>query len=264
MTSPAVLPHSMSPGVMRIGVCQTPEILGNAEAAVSEVQRFAERAAVEEVDLLVFPECFLQGYLLTEEHIHSQAFDLSSARFEEVLKRMKALRPTLVLGLIERAGRRYYNTAVVIEDGQLRGRYRKTFLTSGESIFSRGDDYPVFDIDGIRFGINICYDAQFPEAAAAVAARGASVLLLPAQNMMRREKAIWWQGRHNEIRALRARETGMWLASADVTGKRDDRVGLGPTCFLSPSGEVTAQVPTGEVGMVTAEISRAGSRSAVR
>ncbi|MBW6436958.1 carbon-nitrogen hydrolase family protein [Actinoplanes hulinensis] len=245
---------------MRIGVCQTPEILGNVDAAVEVVQHFAERAAAEEVDLLVFPECFLQGYLVTEQHVHGQAFELGSAEFDRVLGRVKDLRPVLVLGMIERTGHRYYNTAAVIEDGRLLGRYRKTFLTSGESIFARGDDYPVFDVGGIRFGINICYDAQFPEAAAAVAAGGASVLLLPAQNMMRREKAIWWQGRHNEIRAHRARENNMWLASADVTGKRDDRVGLGPTCFLSPSGDVTAQVPIGEIGMVTADIPRPGRR----
>jgi hypothetical protein len=47
------------------------------------------------------------------------------------------------------------------------------------------------------------------------------VLLVPAQNMMGRDKAVWWQDRHNEIRTRRVRETGMWLVSADVTGQRD-------------------------------------------
>jgi predicted amidohydrolase len=100
-------------------------------------------------------------------------------------------------------------------------RYRKTFLVGGESLFTAGDSFPVFDCAGVRFGINICYDTQHPQAAAAVAAAGAQALLVPAQNMMRREKSFWWQDRHNEIRACRARETGMWLASADVTGERD-------------------------------------------
>ena len=242
-----------------MGVCQTAEILGNVDAAVEVVQRFAERAAAVEVELLVFPECFLQGYLVTEEHVQGQAFEVGSAEFDTVLARLERLRPILVLGMIERAGHRYYNTAAVIESGRVLGRYRKTFLTSGESIFTPGNDYPVFDVGGVRFGINICYDAQFPEAAAAVAAGGASVLLLPAQNMMRREKAFWWQDRHNEIRARRARETGMWLASADVTGERgDERIGLGPSCFLSPSGEVTAQVPIGDIGMAITDIPRVG------
>ncbi len=83
------------------------------------------------------------------------------------------------------------------------------------------------------------------------------MLLVPAQNMMRREKALWWQHRHNEIRACRARETGMWLVSADVTGQRDNsRIGLGPTCAINPAGQVVTQVPTGTTGMIIAEINQ--------
>ncbi|MFI5937823.1 hypothetical protein [Actinoplanes sp. NPDC051494] len=53
---------------MRIGVCQTPEILGNVDAAVEVVRHFAERAVAEEVDLLVFPECFLQAFRWQDRH----------------------------------------------------------------------------------------------------------------------------------------------------------------------------------------------------
>jgi len=240
---------------MRVGVCQTPEILGDTDAAVRVVRRFAGQADSAEVDLLVFPECFLQGYLVTDQHLRREALEIRSPGFRSVLRELAGLHQTLVVGMIERADACYYNTAAVINRGRLVGRYRKTFLTGGESALTAGDGYPVFDCAGTRFGINICYDTQFPQAAAAVAAGGARVLLVPAQNMMRREKAIWWQDRHNEIRARRARETGMWLASADVTGERDnERIGLGPTGFLSPAGEVISQVPVGEIGMVTVEI----------
>lgn len=63
------------------------------------------------------------------------------------------------------------------------------------------------------------------------------------------------QHRHNEIRGRRARETGLWMAQADVTGERgDSRIGLGPTGFLNLASEVVAQVPTGATGLVTANI----------
>lgn len=206
---------------MRIAVCQTPEILGDVDAALRVVQDFAVQADAAAVDLLLFPECFLQGYLVTEEHLGTYALDLESPGFGAVLSHLAQLRQMLVFGMIERAGGRNYNTAVVIACGNVVGRYRKTFLVGGESLFTAGDSYPVFDCVGVRFGINICYDTQHPQAAAAVAAAGAQVLLVPAQNMMRHQRAFWWQDRHNEIRACRARETGMWLASADVTGERD-------------------------------------------
>lgn len=192
---------------MRIGVCQTPEILGDVDAAVEVIRRFAAQAAAGEVDLLVFPECFLQGYLVTGDHVHRHAFEIGSAEFAAVLTRLDGLQPVLVLGLIERCGRSFYNTAAVIKGGRVLGRYRKTFLTSGESVFTPGGDYPVFEVAGVRFGINICYDTQFPEAAAAVAMGSARVLLVPAQNTMRRATAVWWQDRHNEIRRGGLRRT---------------------------------------------------------
>jgi 5-aminopentanamidase len=45
------------------------------------------------------------------------------------------------------------------------------------------------------------------------------------------------------------------LASADVTGERDGtHLGLGPTGFLNPAGEIVGQVPAGAPGMTTADI----------
>lgn len=238
-----------------IGACQTPEILGDLGTSVHVVCDFAGRAEEAGVDLLLFPECFLQGYLVTEEHVRVQALEVNSPEFAEVLAKLAAVRPLLVVGVIERCGHRYFNTALVIAGGNVVGAYRKTFLTGGESMFTPGTSYPTFACGGVRFGINICYDTQFPQAAAAVAAAGAQVLLVPAQNMMRRDKALWWEHRHNEIRVHRVHETGMWLASADVTGEReDDRVGLGPTCVIDPAGKIISQVPTGVTGIAMCEI----------
>ncbi|WP_328474172.1 carbon-nitrogen hydrolase family protein [Actinoplanes sp. NBC_00393] len=236
---------------MKVGVCQTPEILGDVTRAVHLVR---DVAASAHADLLLFPECFLQGYLAIEEHVRDQALEIGSPAFRALLADLGSLRQMLVLGMIERAGDDFYNTAVVIAGGRLIGRYRKCHLTAGESVFTAGADYPVFTCAGTPFGINICYDAQFPAAAAAVAAAGARALLLPAGNMMPREKAYHWQHRHNEIRAQRVRETGLWLASADVTGERDNRIGLGPTCILNPAGQIAAAVPPHTTGVAVAEI----------
>jgi 5-aminopentanamidase len=241
--------------LLRVGACQTPEVLGDIDAALGWVEEFAGKAEAQDVDLLLFPECFLQGYLVEAPHVHRHALDLGAREFASVLRRLQRARPTLVFGLIEQRGGRYFNTAVVVRRGQLVGAYRKTHLVPGEALFDHGDAYPVFQHQGVRFGINICYDTRFPEAAAAVVAQDAQLLLVPSQNMMRHHAAEHWKELHHQIRAERVRETGMWLVSADVTGRRDAyRVGYGPTSVINPRGEIVSQVPLMTTGMVVADI----------
>ena len=236
-----------------IGVCQPPEILGDIDRSIAWIEAFA--AERDDVDLLLFPECFLQGYLVEPKHLCDNAIDLASSAFRDVLARLSGVRPTLVFGVIEQVGTKYFNTAVVVRSGVLECSYRKTHLTAGEHLFEPGTDYQTFDVSGIRCGINICYDTNFPAAARAVASQGARVLLVPSQNMMKREAAEEWKLKHNAIRAERVRETGLWLASADVTGARHDtRVAYGPTSIMNPDTDVIAQVPLMTVGMVVATI----------
>jgi predicted amidohydrolase len=242
---------------LRVGACQTPEILGDVASSLACIEDFAERAG-QDVDILLFPECFLQGYLVDEEHLARYAMNLRSEHFGLILQRLSGITQALVFGVIEEDDGRHFNTAVVVVRGALVGIYRKNYLVPGESLFSKGDAYPVFELRGVKFGINICYDTQFDSAAAAVANQGAQLLLVPAQNMMRKENAEHWKDLHHEIRARRARETGMWLVSSDVTGERDNaRIGYGPTSVLSPAGEVVAQVPLMTTGMAVADVAMA-------
>jgi len=240
---------------VKVASCQVPEVRENVDEAISWIVKYAERAESAGARLVCFPECFLQGYLVQEELARRNAIDVTSAAFKSLLKRLAKVKPTIVFGMIEAAAGSLFNTAVVIDGGQLIGSYRKTRLLSGESIFLPGTSYPVFDAGGLKFGINICWDTNFPETAAAIAAQGARLIVCPANNMMKRQNAEKWKYRHNEIRACRAKETGLWLISSDVTGIRGDSVALGPTCVIDPGGRVVAQVPLMEVGMVVELIS---------
>ena len=236
---------------LRVGGCQTPEILADVGSALECMESFAAQADAQGVELLLFPECFLQGYLVDQQHLHKHAIGLDELPY----RRLSRIEPTLAFGMIERRDGRFFNTVAVVERGELLGAYRKTHLVPGEALFDKGNDYPIFECGGLRFGINICYDMQFAEAAAAVAAQGATLLLGSAQNMARRQAAEHWKERHNRIRAERVRETGMWLVSSDVTGMRGpERIAYGPTCVFNPRAEIVAQVPLMTVGMAVADI----------
>jgi predicted amidohydrolase len=241
-------------GVVRVGACQTPEILGDPDAALDCIEQFSAQVDGRGADLLLFPECFLQGYLADEAHVSRCALRLNSSEFAAVLRRLAHAEQVLVFGVIEADNGRYFNTAVVVDRGRLVGRYRKTRLLPGESVFTPGEDYPTFLVRGARYGINICSDTQFPEPAAMVAAQGATLLMVAAQNMMHRPVATRFKDLHHSMRAERARETGMWLVSSDVTGARADRIAYGPTSIMSPQGDIVAQVPLMTTGIVVADI----------
>jgi len=238
----------------RIAAAQTVEFREDIEAALNYVADVAARAESQGASLLCFPEGFLQGYLTDETSARRNALDLASPAFEAVLNRFPKTGPMIVVGMIEAQEGRLFNTAIVVDRGAVIGHYRKVHLLGGEQIFDAGSDSRIFEIAGLRFGINICYDTNFPEAARKVAGLGASLIVCPANNMHRRKTAEALKDVHNSVRGERCRETGLWLVSADVTGERGRRISWGPTAVLNPAGEVMAQLPLEKAGLLVFDI----------
>ena len=247
--------------IVRIGTCQTSEIIGDSPAALDVMLRFAKEAEDKNVDLLLFPECFLTGYVLSESFVAEHSYDFESTQFAAILKQLEHVKPVLVFGVNEKKSGQYFNSAVVVSKGEMIGVYRKTHLIDPNELFyTPGNEYTIFEIKNLKYGINICYDTQFADAAKAVAEKGAQLLLSPAQNMLRRETAEYWKDKHSDICVERVKETGLWFVRSDVTGIRPtghygaERIAYGPTMAINPSGEIVAQVPLMTVGMITVDI----------
>ena len=239
---------------IRISAAQTPDYRDDVEAALQCAENFIEQAERSGARLICFPEGFLQGYWTEEDTARRVALDVRSEAFGAVLNRLRHADLTIVMGVTEADGAHIYNTAVVLSEGRLLGRYRKRHLLASEAFYAQGMETPVFAVDGLRFGINICNDTNFPEAVRQVAESDASLIICSANNMMPYDKAEQWKDAHNSIRGERCRETGLWLVSTDVTGERHARIGLGPTAVLDPSGEVVAQLPLGQRGLLVFDL----------
>lgn len=240
---------------MKLAACQVPYVQDMGRA-LSLIDFHVANAQRHGVDLVCFPECFLQGYDLTAEHVASTALDLESSEFDRMLCRLGSIEAAVVLGLIEKDAGKFYNTAVVIARGALVTRYRKIHLIGSERmLFERGTDHSVFDVCGVRVGISICYDLCFSECVESAVGAGAELLACPCNNMLRPSTAEDWKHRHNEIRCERARDARVWIMSSDVTGEHDGRISYGPTAIIDSSGRVIAQVPLMMTGMVVAELS---------
>src|SRR5471030_954670 len=139
---------------VRIAAAQTVEFREDMTAALNYASDVAACAENEGAELLCFPEGFLQGYLTDETLARRNALDLASPAFEAILNRLPTTGPMIVMGLIEADDGRLFNTAIVVDRGTFIGRYRKAHLLGDEQIFDPGNDSPVFEIAGLRFGIN--------------------------------------------------------------------------------------------------------------
>lgn len=239
---------------VRIAAAQTPEFRGSIDAALSYAMEVFVEATRKDVRLLCFPEGFLQGYFLDENAARTVALDRSSAGFATILQEFPRSEMAVVMGMIEIEAGQLYNTAIIVQNQSVVAHYRKKHLLRKENFFTAGIDSVTASVDGLRFGINICFDTNFPEAARKIAEDGASLIVCPTNNMLPQSKAMEFRDVHNAVRGERCRESGLWLISADVTGRRGDNIGLGPTAVLNPAGNVVAQLPLHEPGLLIYDI----------
>lgn len=97
------------------------------------------------------------------------------------------LRTAVIVGFAEAlGGGRFANSAACIdEQGELVGVYRKTHLFGdGETAaFEAGREYLVVPLAGVRVGVQICFDTEFPEPCRAMALAGADLLATVSANM---------------------------------------------------------------------------------
>ena len=227
--------------------------------AYDDVQLGAERLAADldwadaqGVHLALFPEVHLGGHAYDRPTIERRSLQLDGEPMRRLLADVARFSPVAVVGLFERREDGVRNVAVVISRGRIVGSYAKAH--PNEEGVIEGAAFPVFDAAPRPFGINICNDANHPGAAQAIADGGGAVLCYPLCNMLRPEVAEDWRERHVANLRGRARQTGCWVMSADVAGRREGRISYGCTAVLRPDGEVVARVPELEKGVVLCDL----------
>ena len=204
------------------------------------------------VQLAVFPECYLQGHAYDAPRIARRAVPLNGDAINAVLKTLAPFRTTTVIGVIEQRDSDLYNTAIVVSRGEIIGMYSKVHIN--EEGFAAGDDHPIFTVEGCLFGINICNDANYPETARRIAHQGARVICFPLNNMLSPATASKWRNKSVANLQQRAIDTGCWVVSSDVVGEHDQRISYGCTCIVSPDGQIIRRVAEGVEGAITADM----------
>ena len=231
---------------MRIGHSQVDSQLGDFDGNLAKVVAGMERAQRERVEIVSFPECFLTGYPDTEELARRDAFSIDSARVMRVLDATSRFEPLLIVGFNELRGPDLFNTALVAHKGHLLGHYSK--CTAYQRFHKQGREFPVFQHNGVTFGVVICSDGGFIEPTRLLALQGAKVVFAPHFNYIGKEGLI---GHFMKVRAdhtARAVENSVYFVRGNNVSlgreeciTKSDGVGYGDSYIIDPHGEIVVR-----------------------
>lgn len=155
---------------------------------VDDMAREARRMSPpRHLDLAVLPETTVTS---TSGPASARAIPLEGA-VKETFSALARKHNTYLIAAMDLAeeapkGTTYSNAAVLFDrKGQVAGIYRKVHPVAVlgtddlESGTTPGREYPVFDCDFGKLGIQICWDIQFDDGWAALAAKGAEIVAWP-------------------------------------------------------------------------------------
>lgn len=166
---------------MKVGFVQNHPEFGNVQANLDRVE---ELLSGKSADLIVLPELFSTGYRFKNmEEAHQYAELVPGGMTTSFLFSLaKKLNAHFIAGLVEIEEDRIYNSSVIVGPEGFIGRYRKIHLFDTEkTCFHTGRAAPpVFDLDGVKVGVMICFDWRFPETARSLALKGAEIIAHPS------------------------------------------------------------------------------------
>ena len=177
---------------MKIKVAQVKVVpaKGDLAANAGVLQDVLGRIAPHRPDVVITPEGFLEGYVVTEESVSREkmadyAIDPAESYYaRDVAAWAGENRCWMVLGCARKAGGDVYNTALIFSrDGELAGWYDKVHLQRHDLKYAPGDALGVFESDFGRFGVMICADRRWPETVRTLALKGAHVIFNPTYGM---------------------------------------------------------------------------------
>ncbi len=225
---------------MRLAIAQINCTVGNLSDNTRKILDYADQAKNAGADLVIAPELALSGYP-PEDLLLRKGFRVAcNNALADLAKEINGV--TLLVGHPHLAGNKLYNAASVIRDGEIIATYFKNQLPN-DSVFDErryfepGSDPCVFELDGIKFGINICADIWKKDTATRAKEAGATVLIVLNASPYHMNKQLL---RYQIVRQ-RISETGIPLIYVNLAGAQDELIFDGASFAMNGNGELTHQ-----------------------
>ncbi len=245
----------MEQKTINVSLIQMSSVIGNVSDNCKKIENILKRDLKKNTDVIVLPEVWSVGWSCS--HFQESAQDIENNLAINFLSEIAKEYNTNIIGgsVITVKNGNYYNTCPVINrDGKLIATYSKMHLYSyygcDEDKYVSCGNYPVMvELDGVNFGLTICYDIRFPEIYRAYAKAGVDVLVNCAA--WGSKKPIPWE----MMTKSRAIENQCYMIGVTQSGYiENDEYNLGESRIIDYKGEEINSIMYGE-GLISAELS---------
>ncbi|WP_298453520.1 NAD+ synthase [uncultured Marinobacter sp.] len=228
---------------LRVVMAQLDFLVGDIPGNTGRIIDAAKRARADEsADIVVFPELSITGYP-PEDLLLRPSMEL---RVGEALERLQAaeLGAAIVFGAPIRSGGLLFNAAVVIEGGEITGRYFKRFppnyqVFDEKRYFSEGAGAVVVNICGVPVGLTVCEDIWADGPVEDAAAAGARLII----NLNASPYDIDKQARRKALLERKSRENQVSIVYTNLVGAQDELVFDGGSMVYDHSGSLAVEAP---------------------
>jgi predicted amidohydrolase len=176
----------------------------------------------------------------------------------EVLDRTGRFEATVIVGFNELRGKDLYNTALVAHKGHILGLYSK--CSAYMKFHKQGREFPVFERDGVKFGVVICSDGGYIEPSRILAIKGAKIIFSPHFNFIGAKGLIEHFMKVRSDHVARAVENNVYFVRGNnvivgpAEGFRYEGVGYGDSYVVDPSGEIVVRSRRHKEDFIVADV----------
>jgi NAD+ synthase (glutamine-hydrolysing) len=237
----------------RLALAQINPTVGDIPGNTAKIIEYIERAREAQADLVAFPELAITGYPPEDLLFKPSFLQANTEAMEQVVDAAQGI--VVVVGYVQR-GPDIANAAAIGYDGRLIDSYQKMYLPNygvfdEDRYFRRGDTCPVYIINGVGVGVNICEDIWYPVGAIAVQREAGAELIVNinaspfhAGKRIYREKMI----------ATRAADNELFVAYLNTAGGQDELVFDGASLVYNMNGELVARGPAFEEALIITDL----------
>ena len=242
---------------IRIAAVIFNSIANQPQDNLARMVKWIRQAKTRGVQLICFPELNVTGYS-TKPGIEDCAESIPGPLSRRLQQMAKAHQMVILAGIAEKdENGRVFASQLVVTPQAVSGIYRKIHIAPPERrIFSAGNAASLFEVEGVKLGIQLCYDAHYPELSTRMALDGADVIFMPHASPRGTplEKLNSWL-RHLTARAF---DNGVYIVAVNQNGNNQKGLNFpGLAVVIDPSGEIIKKNISGEDGILVADLKSA-------